>query len=319
VPVAPAAIADVRRFNRTWTKLIGALDEGLANTPHSLPEARLLYEVANRDGPSAGLLAEELRLDAGYLSRLLRTLADQGLVTSRRADDDARRMVVRLTAKGTRAFARLNAEQDRAVEALLAPLGDDGAQRIVQAMHTIEQLVAPSAPDAQARTLVPFVLRPHRTGDMGWVVWRHGVLYAREYGWSERFESLVARIVADFVDQFDAQRERCWIAERDGENVGSIFLKQKSREVAQLRLLLVEPSARGLGVGKALVHECVRTARALGYRTMTLWTNASLVAARGIYQSCGFQLVEEQPHELFGVPSVGQTWELDLTSSNAPV
>ena len=312
---AAGHVAAVRRFSRAYTRRIGALNEGLLASPYSLSEVRVLYELAHRHDPTAAELGRELGMDAGYLSRMLRAFVQRGLVRRARSAADGREALLRMTAKGRAAFAALDARQNAEVAAILRPLAAAERRRLVEAMGTVERLVAPrdgddssGAPSAAATV----TLRPHRPGDMGWIVHRHGALYAQEYGWDERFEALVARIVADFIDHLDPARERCWIAEREGEFVGCIFVVKKSTTVAKLRLLLVEPSARGLGVGSRLVDECVAFARAAGYRKMMLWTNSILHAARRIYERAGFRLVDEEPHHSFGHELVGQTWEVKL-------
>jgi DNA-binding MarR family transcriptional regulator/GNAT superfamily N-acetyltransferase len=297
----------VRHFNRFYTRKIGILDEGYLNSPLSLTEGRVLYELAHRNKPSAAELGRELGLDAGYLSRILRGFKSRGLVSREPSKADGRQSLVTLTERGRKTFAPLDARARAEVAAMLRDLPAADQKRLVDAVRTVEQLLGSKpAPGATCR------LRTHRPGDMGWVVHRHGVLYAEEYGWDQRMEALVAEIVAKFIKEFDPQRERCWIAERDGEPVGSIFLVKQSKRVAKLRLLLVEPSARGLGIGKQLVAECLRFAREAGYGTVTLWTNDVLHAARRIYQDAGFQLVHEEPHESFGHRLVSQTWELKL-------
>jgi DNA-binding MarR family transcriptional regulator/GNAT superfamily N-acetyltransferase len=301
----------VRRFNRYYTRKIGVLDYGLLKSSFSLTEVRVLYELAHRDKPSATEIGRELGLDAGYLSRILRSFAARGLVARRPSKADGRQNLLRLTERGKKTFTPLDARADAEVGGLLKTLPDTEQERLVSSMQMIGRLLGDDASPSGA-----CILRTHRSGDMGWVVYRHGVLYAEEYGWDERMEVLVAEIVADFIKHFDPERERCWIAERDGERVGSIFLVKKSKYMAKLRLLLVEPSARGLGIGRQLVAECLRFARTAGYRKVTLWTNDVLVSARKIYQAAGFKLVHEEPHEHFGKGLVGQTWELDLRSGN---
>src|SRR2546422_8550271 len=305
-------IAAVRRFNRFYTRQIGLLQETLLRSPFSLAEARVLYELAHYAPTNATALGKELGLDAGYMSRILRGFEKRRLIDRNRSKTDGRQRLLRLTERGRRAFARLNRDSRREVGSLLQRLPQAGQQRLLGAMHAIEQLVG--APPAHRTPPVPpsYVLRPHQPGDMGWIVHRHGALYAQEYGWDARFEALVAEIVAKFLKQYDPQRERCWIAELDGEMVGSVFLVRRSQAVAQLRLLLVEPHARGLGIGARLVDECVRFARRVGYRKMMLWTNDVLRAARHIYEKAGFQLTHEERHHSFGHALVGQTWELAL-------
>ncbi|HYD51074.1 MAG TPA: bifunctional helix-turn-helix transcriptional regulator/GNAT family N-acetyltransferase [Gemmatimonadaceae bacterium] len=305
----PARVDAVRRFNRFYTRQMGLLHDRLLRLPFTLTEARVLYEVAIGEPLTATRVGETLGLDAGYLSRLLRGLEARGLVERRPAERDARRLMLTLTPAGRDAFAALDDASRRDVGALLERLGEPAREQLVRAMTAIERLLDPAA-----EPRVPYLIRPPRSGDLGWVVQRHGALYAQEYGWDERFEGLVAGIVAQYVEHLDAARERCWIAEREEENVGCIFLVRHPERagVARLRLLLVEPSARGLGIGRRLVQECTRFARQAGYHTITLWTNSVLHAARAIYQAEGYQLVEETPHHSFGRDLVGQTWELAL-------
>jgi DNA-binding MarR family transcriptional regulator/N-acetylglutamate synthase-like GNAT family acetyltransferase len=300
-------IEAVRRFNRFYTKKIGVLHEGLLRSPFSLAEARVLYELAHRASPTAVELARELGLDAGYLSRILRGFERRGFLAKSRSATDGRQNLLALTKRGRAAFAPLDAGSRAEIGAMLGRLSAADQTRLIETMGAIERLLG-GAPAPKA----PYLLRDHRPGDFGWVVQRHGALYAEEYGFDATFEALVAEIVAKFIRELDPRRERCWIAERDGANVGSVFLVEKSRNVAKLRLLLVEPSARGLGIGARLVEECLRFARQAGYRKITLWTNSVLHAARHLYEAAGFQLVDEAPHHSFGQDLVGETWELTL-------
>ena len=297
----------VRAFNRFYTRRIGVLEEGYLESPFSLVQARVLYELAHRSEPTATEIARELELDTGYLSRILRGFERTGLVERKPSPSDGRRRLLSLTARGREAFTPLDIRSRTETEAMLRNLSPAAQVRLIGAMSVITKLL-----DDETDGAVTYLLRPHRPGDMGWVVQRHGVLYAEEYGWDETFEALVAEIVAGFIRHFDPERERCWIVERDGENVGSVFLMaHREREgVGQLRLLLVEPSARGLGLGRRLVDECTRFARQVGYHTVTLWTNDVLVSARRIYEAAGFRLVQEERHHSFGQDLVGQTWEM---------
>jgi DNA-binding MarR family transcriptional regulator/predicted GNAT family acetyltransferase len=299
-------VAAVRRFNRAWTRRIGVLQEGLLGSAYSLAEVRVLYELAHRDAPAAAEVADALGLDRGYLSRILARFASRRLITRTRAPDDARRTLLALTARGKALFAELDARQDAEVAAMLRAIAPGARGRLLDGVRTIEGALEPAAAPGA------IVLRDPRPGDLGWVVHRHGVLYAQEYGWDARFEGLVAAVVGEFVGGHDPARERCWIADRDGAIVGSIFLVAKTKTIAKLRLLYVEPDARGTGLGSRLVDECVAFARRAGYRTITLWTNSVLHAARRIYQGAGFRLVDEAPHAMFGRGLVGQTWELAL-------
>ena len=306
-PVSDPRIAAVRRFTRFYTRQIGVLREGLHASPFSLTQARVLYELANRWAPTAADIARDLGLDPGYLSRILRGFAQRGFLARTRSQDDGRESHLALTPAGRAAFAPLDRGSHDEVDALLAPLSEGAQVRLIEAMATVEQLLG-----ERSGAVPPYLVRPHQVGDMGWVVSRHGALYAQEYSWNIEFEALVAEIVAAFIKNFDPARERCWIAEVDGVSVGSVFLVKQSAEVGKLRLLLVEPQARGMGIGARLVAECIRFARASGYRTLTLWTNDVLVAARRIYQAAGFRLVQEEKHHSFGHDLVGQNWELDL-------
>ncbi len=300
-------IEAVRKFSRFYTRKIGVLHEGLLDSPFSLTEGRVVYELAHHETTTAAELAKELDLDPGYLSRMLKKLERRGYLLRRPAESDGRQTILALSEQGLAAFAEINGRSRTSVGSLLDPLAPADQARLVEALATVTRLLGDAPP---RRT--PFVLRPHQAGDIGWVIQRHGVLYAHEYGFDETFEALVAEICAQFLKSFDAKRERCWIAERDGENVGSVFLVRQSDEVAKLRLLLVEPRARGLGIGARLVDECIRFARLKDYRRMTLWTNSILHAAIHLYRQAGFSLVEEERHHSFGQTLVGQNWELEL-------
>jgi DNA-binding MarR family transcriptional regulator/N-acetylglutamate synthase-like GNAT family acetyltransferase len=313
-------IADIRRFNRFYTQKIGVLQEGLLDSAYSLAEVRVLYELAHwRDqvdreattpSPSASRLAARLGLDEGYLSRLLRGFEKRRLIVRKPSPDDGREHILSLTPRGWKALAPLELRARRQVAAMLAPLSGLERSRLASAMTTIERSLAPrpAKPKAPAYTL-----RSLRPGDIGWVTHRHGVLYAEEYGYDGHFEALVAEIAAHFVQAFDVERERCWIAERGGEILGCVFLVSKSATVAKLRLLLVEPNARGLGLGARLVDECITFARQAGYRKIVLWTQSELLAARRIYEQRGFRRVAEEPHHSFGRHLVAETWELRLS------
>ncbi len=298
----------VRRFNRFYTRRIGVLPEGYLGSPYTLAEARLLYELAHAEDFTATVLVRELAIDAGYLSRLLQALRRRGLIQARKSARDGRQSLLSLTDKGQKAFSLLDSRSRDEMASMLSPLPHGHRAKLVGAMATIESLLRGGKEKRERK----IVLRPHRPGDMGWVVERHGAVYFDEYGWDERFEALVAEIVANFVKNYDARGERCWIAELDGERVGSVFVVRQSPGVAKLRLLIVEPRARGLGLGKRLVQECIAFARARGYRKLVLWTQANLAAARAIYRSLGFKRVKREPHRAFGPKVIGETWELGL-------
>ena len=299
-------VAAVRRFNRFYTRAIGMLEKGYLGTSYTVTESRVLYEIGQADGITAKAIGEILGLDAGYLSRIVARLERDGLVGRERSPDDRRSTVLRLTARGREVFPPLDQRSAALVEGMIGGLSAERRRRLTGALAEVEQLL--NAPVAG-----PVVLRPHRTGDMGWIIERHGVLYAREYGWNGHIEAVTARICADFLDGYDPGLERCWIAERDGQRLGCVFLvKDEAPGVARLRLLMVEPSARGLKVGKRLVAECIAFARAAGYREIVLWTHAVLIAARAIYAAEGFQLEETWTHDDFGAPEISETWRLVL-------
>jgi DNA-binding MarR family transcriptional regulator/GNAT superfamily N-acetyltransferase len=311
--VVADAVVEVRRFNRFYTRLVGALDEGHLHSSFSLAETRVLYEVAHSEGLTATDVCQRLALDPGYVSRMLRGFERRGLVERVRSPNDARRNQLQLTSKGRSTFHDLNVRANALVADLLEPLRDGQRRQLLDSMRTIRSLLG-DADATRQQPAPPYILRPHRPGDMGWVVHRQAVLYAREFGWDERYEALAARILADFIERYDPRRERCWIAERDGEIVGSVFvIKHAERAgVAQLRMLYVEPAARRLGIGSRLVRECTEFARQTGYKSIVLWTNSVLVSARRLYEAEGYKLVKEEPHHSFGHDLVGQFWEMEL-------
>jgi len=300
-------IAAVRAFNRFYTRKLGVLDQQLLKSPYSLSEARVLYELAHREDLSAKEIGSELGLDAGYLSRIVQNFDENGLITRKLLPSDRRQYRLSLTAKGRQAFARLERSSQDDVGAMLAALPASGSQKLIDAMAVIERLLgAPDTPPPAA------ILRGPRPGDMGWVVQSHGALYASEYGFDSSFEGLVAEITAKFLASFDASRERCWIADIDGAQVGSIFLVRHTDDVAKIRLLLVDPAGRGQRLGQRLVAECIAFAKACGYRKITLWTQSILLAARKIYQDAGFVLVASEANRSFGQSLISETWELEL-------
>ena len=297
-------ISAVRAFNRFYTRKLGVLDQQLLKSPFSLSEARVLYELANRDNVAAKEIGIELGLDPGYLSRIIQNFDETGLITRKPLPSDRRQYRLSLTAKGRQAFAKVDRSSHDDVADMLATLPRDDSRRLIEAMAMIERLLGDPRVSPP-----PAILRGHRPGDMGWVVQSHGSLYASEYGFDSSFEGLAAEIAAKFLASFDASRERCWIAEIEGAQVGSVFLVRHSDDVAKLRLLLVDPAGRGQGLGQRLVAECIAFAQACGYRKITLWTQSILVAARKIYQDAGFVLVATEPHRSFGQSLIGETWE----------
>ena len=294
----------IRRFNRFYTRRIGVLETRYLGSPFPLPQARVLYELGQRGEATASELGAELDLDLGYLSRLVQSLRRQGLLQGEPSKEDARRVRLSLSAKGRKVYLQLDARSRQEVAGMLDQLPAPQQQRLVGALQAVEAVLE--------RKDKPVALREHRPGDIGWVVHAHGRFYAEEYGWDERFEALVAEIAAAFVQNFDCKRERCWIAEMGGEPVGSVFVVKDTKTTAKLRLLIVDPKARGRGLGKRLVEECIRFAREKGYRRLALWTQSNLAAARGIYRAAGFRKVKEEKHASFGVKLTGEYWELEL-------
>lgn len=305
---AAAATDAVRRFNRFFTRRIGVLEESLLGSGLTLSQARVVFELGRPSEWTPGGIAAELDLDAGYVSRLLASLEKRKLVARRPSEADGRQAIVSLTARGREQHALLDTRSQEHISQLLAGLAPADRQRLLSAMATIETIMSDGAPSR-----VPYVIRPPRPGDIGWVISRHGALYAEEHGWDETFEGFVAEIAGGFIKSFDAKRERCWIAEREGEIVGSVFLvRGPDKDTAKLRMLYVEPSARGLGIGARLVEECRIFARSAGYARIVLWTNSILTSARRVYEAAGYRLVKSELHHSFGQDLVGETWELNL-------
>jgi len=304
-------IAAARRFNRFYTRQIGVLRKNFLDSPYSLGEARVIYEIASDKSPTASEIGRALDLDAGYLSRVLRNFEKRGLVERRVSAKDARQSHLALSPRGRKAFVLLDELSQRDIGAMLDKLPPADQSRLIAAMSTIETLLE-AAPETKGPEHRSYKLRDPAPGDFGWVVKRHAELYAQEYKWKEPFEGVCAQIVADFVNKFYGKRERCWIAEMDGENVGCIFVAKDSEKVARIRLLLVDPKARGLGLGAKLTDECIRFAREAGYSKMTLWTHSVLKAARHIYQKAGFKLMRTEKHKSWGQPVVSEYWDLEL-------
>lgn len=311
----PQEIAAVRAFNRFYTRQVGLLHERILASKFSLIEARVLWELADRGAAAAHDIARDLRLDPAYLSRIVRRFREAGFVKSEPNQQDKRQQDLSLAPAGEKAFARLNAASEREVGGMLADLDPADRRRLVGAMTAIEEILGNRRGDTRtghSDTSRSWLLRPVETGDVGWVIHRHAVLYAKEYQWTQAFEALVAEVGGQFIRDFDARSEAAWMAERDGKPVGSVFMVREDATTARLRLLYVEPDTRGLGIGKRLVRQCLDTARNMGYAKMVLWTNANLHAARAIYEAEGFTLVKETPHHSFGHDLVGQDWELLL-------
>ena len=302
-----SCVAAVRGFNRFYTRQIGVLRKSYLNSPFSLTEARVLFEVAHRDNPSASELAKDLDLDPGYLSRLLQRFEEKGLVSRQPSLLDGRQHHLGLTSRGKKAFAPLDRQSHEQAASMIHRLGEPDRDRLVTAMRTIESLL-----ETHKAGQEPYSIRTHQPGDVAWVAWRQADLYRQEYGWGAEFESLVLEIGAKFLREFDPARERCWIAEMGGRRVGSVFLVRKTDAIGQLRLLHVEAEARGRGIGERLVRECIAFAREAGYQTLTLWTQSNLDAAQHVYTKVGMHIVKEEVHHQLGVPLVSRVWEMEL-------
>ena len=307
---APHVIAEVRQFNRFYTRCLGLLDRQLLDSPFTLTEARVLYELARSESRTASAIASDLALDLGYLSRILKAFERHRYIKRERSSTDTRQYHIKLTRLGRQRFLPLDKAARTQIERLIEPLSADRRDQLIESMHSIQGLLTGRAVEAKA-----YRLRGLRPGDIGWITHRQALLYQQEYGWDITYEALVAEILAGFVKSFDAASENAWIAEHGQKILGSVFLVRASDKIAKLRLLYVEPSARGLGIGRRLVAECIDFARAHGYETLSLWTNDVLISARRIYQAAGFRLMREEQHHSFGKHLTGQTWELALRDS----
>ncbi|UCH21497.1 MAG: MarR family transcriptional regulator [Deltaproteobacteria bacterium] len=300
-------VAEFRKFNRFYTKQIGLLTQGLLKTRFSLTQARILYELAQREQSTASDIISELNIDPGYLSRMLSNFEKEGLIRKARSTIDSRQRILKLTSQGRKSFAVLNERSSKEAESLLLGLPEEDRHRLLQAMQTIENIL-----ETEPKPLTSYLLRSYGSGDIGWIVHRHGVVYSEEYGFDETFEALVAEILVKFIRKHDPKREHIWIAEQDGERIGSVMIVDVGDQVAQLRLLLVEPKARGKGIGNRLINECINFARRNRYRKIKLWTQSILLEARHLYTKAGFELVEESPHKSFGHDLTAEFWELSL-------
>ncbi|MHA1907261.1 MAG: bifunctional helix-turn-helix transcriptional regulator/GNAT family N-acetyltransferase [Candidatus Thorarchaeota archaeon] len=300
-------IHDIRKFNRLYTKKIGLLNKGLLKTRFPLSQARVIFELAQQDGTKSSDIARELGIDSGYLSRILTSFEKDGLISKEKSSSDSRKWILRLTSKGQEIFQDLNGRASEEIREMIEPLSCENQYRLVNAMRTIENLLNPKSHHTSS-----ILIRQPRAGDIGWIAHRHGVVYSDEYGWDETFEALTAEILAKFVQNHDSKRERIWIAEQNGEKVGSVMIVDNGNQVAKLRLFLVEPKARGGGIGKSLIEECIDFSRRNGYKKITLWTQNNLLAARHLYSKYGFELVDEEPTKMFGYELVSEVWELKL-------